>query len=95
MNPSLTVLENAVLDKVTAGDLWELRTLRQQWRRLSVVERHDTGVGFVLLVKVPDDCPLLGTLSTELLDVGADVPGLQAGMEFAVFIRGGHRLARR
>ena len=87
MNPAI---ENRLMEMLTSGDLPELRTLRTQWRSLDVEERQYHSEGFQVSLRVPDACPRVGDLSTDLSGVSAEVPGGQAGIVlFDLFIRGG------
>lgn len=89
MNPHMTALENAVIDRLTSGDLPELDILRQQWQRLTVVSRHRDGRGFWLILETPPDCPRVARLSTQLGDVSAQLPELELGIGFDLWVTDG------
>ena len=89
MNSDLTALEDAVLGKLTCGDLPALRILREQCRRLRVVDRHCDARAFWLTTEIPLDCDRVDRLTTQLGDVTAEIAGLELGMEFDLWITDG------
>lgn len=84
--------EQAVLDKILAGDHPVLVALRAQARAARIASREYTGVGFFLKFEVPPDMPVLANKNFHFGDVCAAVDGLQHGAGFVVFVRDG-RLA--
>jgi len=54
----LTKLEQAVLEKLLAGDHPTLAVLRVQVERARVVERRETGVGFLCDFEVDASAPI-------------------------------------
>lgn len=91
--PGLTILEQAVLDKLLAGEDPLLRVLREQTARARLAERTATGVGFYCHLILPDDfIEVASPRDFEIADVKADIVGLQDGAEFVLFVRDG-RLA--
>jgi len=87
----LNELEQAVLDKLLGGDHPILSALRVQAKRVRVVRRKCTGVGFFCDFDVPQDVPRL-TQKTDFHfgDVTATVDGLTHGAGFVLFVRNGH-----
>jgi len=53
----LNALEQAVLEKLLAGDHPKLRTLREQCRHARLESRELTGVGFYCNFEVDDNAP--------------------------------------
>jgi hypothetical protein len=87
---NLTELERRVLEMLLAGDHPVLGILRAQFPRAKVVQREFTGVGFSTHFEIPSDVARLpDQRSFELGDVHADMPGLEAGVDFILFIREG------
>ena len=85
----MTKLENAVMDKLTMGDLAELRRLREQWQKLTVTRRHRAPQGFWLILETQPDCPRVGKLNADLGDVVAQFSTLRQAMTFELSIRDG------
>lgn len=86
----LNSLEQAVLDKLLAGDHEVLATLRKQASGARLTKREHTGVGFFCWFEVAPDAPLVeGPGDFELDDVNAEITGLAHGAGFVLFIRGG------
>ena len=87
----LNVLEQAVMEKLLAGDHVLLAALRRQADSTLVVSREYTGVGFycVFEVRAPG---VEGPLDFELADVYAAMEGVEHGVGFVLFVRNG-RLA--
>lgn len=90
MESGLNQFEQAVLDKLLAGDHDVLATLRAQAAKARVVSRELTGAGFNLQFRVPSDVPRV-TLPAdfELGDVDASIDGLAHGAGFLLFVRDG------
>jgi hypothetical protein len=89
---TLTSFEQAVLDKLLAGDDPALAILREQARHASLRSREMTGVGFHCHFDVPDNAERLGHEKFHLGDVNASVSGLAHGAGFVLFVEDG-RLA--
>jgi hypothetical protein len=84
--------EQAVLDKLLAGDHPVLVSLRAQAERARVICEY-TGAGFYWSFEVPSDAPLLTTYPDfKFGDVHAVVDGLKYGAGFVISVSGG-RLA--
>lgn len=89
----LNELEQAVLDKLLAGDHPVLAALRVQAERARVTRRESTGAGFFCDFAVPSDVPpLAATRDFRIGDVNASLDGLEHGAGFVLFVRDG-RLA--
>ena len=88
----LNTLEQAVLDKLLAGDHPVLAVLRAQAQRARVTRREHTGVGFFCDFDVPSDVPRAPHSDFHLGDVNATLDGLAHGAGFVLFVRNG-RLA--
>jgi hypothetical protein len=87
----LNDFEQAVLDKLLAGEHPVLTTLRGQVAKARVVSRERTGVGFFCTFDVPSDAPAVASPQDfELSDVDADVDGLAHGAGFLLFVRRGY-----
>lgn len=85
----LTDFEEAVLEKLLAGDIAVLAGLRAQAARARLASRENTGVGFHCSLEVPPDVPLVAPADFELGDVDATIEGLEHGAGFLLFVRGG------
>jgi hypothetical protein len=88
----VNALEQAVLDKLLAGDHPVLVALRAQAQRARVTRRENTGEGFFCDFHVPSDVPQATERDFRLGDVNANLDGLQHGAGFVLFVRNG-RLA--
>lgn len=86
---ALSNFEQAVLDKLLAGDHPVLAVLRAQAQRARLASREYTGAGFYLSFEVPPDAPALAMQDFHFGDVNAAVDGLQYGAGFVVFVRSG------
>jgi hypothetical protein len=86
----LTSLEQAVLDKLLAGDDSTLVALRAQAKRARLRSRENTGVGFFAVFEVPPDTARLVPPTLRVGDVNATVKGLSHGAGFVLFIKDGH-----
>jgi hypothetical protein len=86
-----TDLESEVLHLSLAGDHPLLGILRQQLPHTTVAKREFTGVGFYSDLAVAATAPrIVGPQGKfEISDVFADVPGLQYGVGFVLFVREG------
>ena len=85
----LNEFEQAVLEKLLAGDHPVLAVLRAQAQAARLASREYTGAGFFLSFDVPPDASLLPTKDFHFGDVNAVVDGLRYGAGFVVFVRGG------
>jgi len=86
----MTRFEEAVLDKLLAGDDPLLGTLRCQASVARLASREESGVGFFLAFEVPGGAPTLPVPSDfHFGDVTASIDGLQFGAGFVLFVRGG------
>lgn len=86
----LTKLEKEIMNMLLDGDDEVLKSLRRQFLNCKVTKREMTGVGFFLDFEINSDIDeLLNGKSFELGDVGAEIPGLNYGAGFLLFIRGG------
>jgi len=87
----LTPLEQAVLDKLFAGDHPSFPAFRAQIERARVLERTFSGVSFFADLFVPEDVPA-ASMKVDAAwfgDVVADFEGLQHGATFVVRIADG------
>ena len=88
--PGLTVFEQAVLDKLLAGDEYILRVLQRQAGQASLGARTMTGVGFYCtLVLPPDVHEVSSPTEFEIADVKGTFSNLQHGAQFVLFVRSG------
>lgn len=85
----LTDFEEAVLEKLLAGDHPVLVQLRAQAATARLVSRENTGVGFYCTFETLPDVPLVTPTDFELGDVDATIEGLEHGAGFLLFVRGG------
>lgn len=91
MMDGLSELEQAVIDKLLAGDHQALAVLRAQAERMRLVERKETGAGFFCQFEVEEEAPALHG-DFQIGDVHAELAGLAHGAGFVLFVRSG-RLA--
>ena len=86
----LTPLEKAVLDVMLDRPGEPYDTLRKQLSHAVVTERELSGVGFFTHFAVPSQASVrCDLLETVLQDVAADIPGLEHGASFMLFVRDG------
>lgn len=86
----LTPLERAVIQKLLAGDDKILGSLRRQFEAAKVIQREMTGVGFYTTFAVPPEIDRLpGNRSFNFGDVEAEIPGLNSGAGFLLFVKDG------
>jgi hypothetical protein len=85
---SLTALENAVLEKVLTGDHPFLTCLRAQIGALRVEARELTGVGFFTEFAHAHGIAPCGE-NLQFGDVEAEIPNLQHGAGFLLYVRAG------
>jgi len=86
----LTPLEKAVIDALLQKSGEPFESIRQQLAHSSVTKREHTGVGFFTEFTLPADAPVRRDLPDATLgNVGAELPGVQHGAGFLLFIRGG------
>jgi hypothetical protein len=86
---ALNEFEQALLEKLLAGDHPVLAVLRAQVQAARVASREYTGSGFYLSFDIPPEAPALRKESFQFGDVNAAIDGLQHGAGFVVFVRGG------
>lgn len=87
---TLTPLEQSVLDLLLDKPGEPFETLRQHLAHASVVQRQLTGHGFFTDFSVAVDAPVRRDLPNAAFgDVTAQIPGLQHGAGFVVFVRDG------
>jgi hypothetical protein len=86
----LTPLEKAVIAALLEKSGEPFDTARRQLEHASITKREFTGVGFFTEFAIADDAPVRKDLPDATLgNVGADLPGVQHGVGFLLFIRGG------
>lgn len=85
----LNEFENAVLEKLLAGDHPVLVALRAQAETGRVVIREYTGAGFFCTFETSPNAPALNQPSFHCGDVEARIDGLTHGAGFIVFVRDG------
>ncbi len=86
----LTPLEDAVLGLMLDRPGEPYATLRQQLAHAVVAKREASGVGFYTHFAIPSGAPVRRDLGDAVIqDVSADVPGLEHGASFMLFVRGG------
>jgi len=87
----LTEFEQAVLEKLLAGDHPVLAELRAQAQSAQLASREYTGSGFFLSFNVTRDAARPASEGDFYFgDVNAVVEGLQDGAGFVVFVRDGY-----
>lgn len=89
MNNALSLIEDAVLKKLLAGNLPLLVQLQQQLEVCSVEKREFTGFGFYTTLVVPGNIPRSAGLNIKFGDVIGDIPGLPSGAGFLLYVRDG------
>lgn len=85
----LNELEQAVLDKLIAGNHPALHNLRTQANVAKMIERELTGCGFYVNFEVPVNIPALKG-NFQICDVNGEMEGLLFGAGFVLFIRNGY-----
>ena len=86
----LTPLEKAVLEKLLERRGEPFDTLRRQVSCASVSKREFSGVGFFTEFALPASVQVARDVADMTIgDVGAEIPGLEHGAGFVLFIRGG------
>ena len=86
----LTALEQAVIDMLLDKPGEPFEAIRQQLSHATIAERRFTGVGFFTDFAIPHNAPVRRDLPDMTIgDVGAELPGLQHGVGFLLFIRSG------
>lgn len=87
----LTEFEQAVLNKLLAGDHPVLRALRGQADTALLHSHEYTGTGFICSFKIPPECERLPSqCNFHVGDVNALVEGLEYGAGFVLFVRDGY-----
>jgi len=86
----LTTLEKAVLEKLLERRGEPFDTLRRQVSCASVSKREFSGVGFFTEFALPASAQVARDVPDMTIgDVGAEIPTLEHGAGFVLFIRGG------
>jgi hypothetical protein len=86
----LTPIESAVVDKLLQMHSAFANTVREQLSHATVAKRDFSGVGFFTHFALPADAPVRRDLgNAELNGVGAEIPGVEGGAGFILFIRDG------
>ena len=90
MKTELSKIEKAVLEKLLEGSIPLLVELRRQCEACTIKDREFTGVGFFTDFSVPEETHKKVGLNLVLGDVfGDDIPELQRGAGFMLFIEDG------
>jgi hypothetical protein len=84
----LNELEQAVLDKLLAGDHPTLGVLRRQSEHARLAKRENTGSGFYCDFAADKEVPSVQR-DFQIGDVHAELDGLTHGAGFVLFVRGG------
>lgn len=84
----LSDFEQAVLEKLLAGNHPVLATLREQIAQAQVVKRQNTGVGFFCDFEIGPTAPVVQG-NFHIGDVHAEIESLERGVGFVLFIRDG------
>jgi len=86
----LSSFEQAVMDKLLAGDHPILVVLRRQAEVASLEKREETGVGFFCYFAVPSEFPRVAEPEDfRISDVEAEMEGLGEGAGFTLLIEEG------
>jgi hypothetical protein len=86
----LTPLEKAVVDALLERQGEPFDSIRQHLAHATITKREFTGVGFFSDFTLPEDAPVRRDLPDATIgDVAAELPGLQHGAGFLLFIRDG------
>jgi hypothetical protein len=88
LNPSLTPLEKAVMDKLLAGEHPILVALRKQLENATISSRSFSGVGFFTHFRVPETIPHVPSPNGRLVfgDVNGEIKGIKHGAGFVLFL---------
>ena len=90
MKTEFSKIEKAVLEKLIEGSIPLLIELRKQFDVCTVKDREFTGHGFFADLSVPEETQKKVGLNLVLGDVlGEDIPELQRGAGFLLFINDG------
>lgn len=90
MSDDLCQLEERAIELLLAGDVPALQVLRNQYRVAKVIDRTLTGAGFFTRFEIPITAPRIEQNRRRVLsDVVADIPGLDYGAGFALFVDDG------
>jgi hypothetical protein len=86
----LTPLEKSVLEMLLDKPGGSFDTLRRQLSYATVSKREFSGVGFFTKFALPKDAQIKRDVPDMTLgDIGAELPGVEHGAGFVLFIRGG------
>jgi hypothetical protein len=86
---NLTTLEQKVMQALLDGDDDVLSILREQLKATVVFKREMTGMGFYTTFEVSANVPHVGDRSFKFGDVVANIPGLNHGAGFLLYIKSG------
>ncbi|HVZ81420.1 MAG TPA: hypothetical protein VHE12_11595 [bacterium] len=88
LNPSLTPLEQAVMDRLLAGEHPILTALRKQLENATISSRQFSGVGFFTYFRVPETVPHVPSPNGRLIfgDVNGEIKGVKHGAGFVLFL---------
>lgn len=85
----LTDFERAVINKLLDGNHQVLESLHQQLAVCRIVKRDATGVGFYTYLDVSSYEGPRPTLNLKFGDVVAQIPGLEHGAGFLLYVEAG------
>ncbi|HEY2410271.1 MAG TPA: hypothetical protein VGI10_29905 [Polyangiaceae bacterium] len=85
----LNDLEQAVLDKLLAGDHPRLAILRAQAASARLASHETTGVGFFCIFDIPTRVASMDVPDFTIDDVDGELQGLAHGAGFVLFVHGG------
>jgi hypothetical protein len=85
----LEPLERGVIEKLLEGDDETLAKLRRQFEKAVVVKREMSGVGFYTTLAVKEGVYRIDDRSFIFGDVIAEIPGLENGAGFLLYVRDG------
>jgi len=86
----LATFERDSITKLVAGDTETATHLQQQLRIVRVTERHMHGLaGFLTVLQVPNNAPLVTPSEFAIADVVAFIPGVDLPVTLALFVKDG------
>ena len=86
---AVTALEKEVICKLLSGTDTSFEVLRRQFESAVILDRRMTGVGFFTTFSLPENVETLDDQTLRLGNVVADIPGLQSGAGFLLFVEHG------